>query len=312
MFDPCAPRSASFPVAAISCAGIALAGVPGIAHADIREVYDRVGGWAIYREREHHSCSAVAGFDGPGDPAFHVLVQKDVAVLLYENSNWTHRTERFIDLEIRLDDGERVPISNAKAVRHEGGTSAIMFGMQMPEFERFAAASSIAFTTGGIPIGSFDLGDNHTPMLIARACVQSIYYEEGKAAFERERDAQFYEDPFAAGPAVADPVLLDMDAILERLTGKVDDLWRERQRRARRYGEPLADMNDLRARVSLAVDTEGRATRCELTGPSSDADYDRIVCEVLTGEARFEPARDANGIPTDGVWSKIVANREPD
>ncbi len=76
--------------------------------------------------------------------------------------------------------------------------------------------------------------------------------------------------------------------------------------RERDYRVVIDGPYDGTVRFTLIVNRRGRAEECiveENTGPSN---LGEIACRALVRRARFEPARDANGVATEGRYSSSV------
>ena len=63
---------------------------------------------------------------------------------------------------------------------------------------------------------------------------------------------------------------------------------------------------------TLTVSAAGRVSGCEITRSSGFADLDTATCALLQRRARFEPARDAEGKATTGVYANAVRWQLPD
>lgn len=63
---------------------------------------------------------------------------------------------------------------------------------------------------------------------------------------------------------------------------------------------------------SLTISLEGRVSRCTITGSSGSASLDETTCRILTERARYAPARDAAGHPTEGADHGRIAWRLPE
>lgn len=62
----------------------------------------------------------------------------------------------------------------------------------------------------------------------------------------------------------------------------------------------------------LVIDTDGKVERCAVTESSGHKILDEATCTVLTRNARFEPARDADGVPVRDTYNGRVTWRLPD
>ncbi|MDR2856441.1 MAG: energy transducer TonB [Novosphingobium sp.] len=62
----------------------------------------------------------------------------------------------------------------------------------------------------------------------------------------------------------------------------------------------------------LGVDTDGKPGRCEIVESSGFDVLDRATCQRLMARARFTPARDRAGGPTEGAYSNRVRWALPD
>jgi protein TonB len=62
----------------------------------------------------------------------------------------------------------------------------------------------------------------------------------------------------------------------------------------------------------LTVGPNGRVSRCVITASSGSAALDSATCRLLVSRARFEPARDRNGLPTSDIAVGRVEWRLPE
>lgn len=71
---------------------------------------------------------------------------------------------------------------------------------------------------------------------------------------------------------------------------------------------------DVTGRVGfrVAVDENGRVTRCEIIRSSGVPDLDTIACEKVSERARFVPARNGAGEPVASSWTSTVVWQIPD
>ena len=57
----------------------------------------------------------------------------------------------------------------------------------------------------------------------------------------------------------------------------------------------------------LTIDRSGRATDCVVTSSSGSASIDHVTCRIMIERARFTPAIDLDGAPTeDHVWARMT------
>jgi protein TonB len=61
----------------------------------------------------------------------------------------------------------------------------------------------------------------------------------------------------------------------------------------------------------LTIGPDGLPTKCEVIQSSGNADLDNTTCIVLLQRARFNPATDANGNPTNGTFRSTIRWRIP-
>jgi protein TonB len=54
---------------------------------------------------------------------------------------------------------------------------------------------------------------------------------------------------------------------------------------------------------SLSIDASGRVSNCTITSSSGSPDLDQATCDNLRRRARFTPATDGEGQPTEGSYS---------
>lgn len=72
---------------------------------------------------------------------------------------------------------------------------------------------------------------------------------------------------------------------------------------------PTKAMREDRAgttRFSVTVDAEGKVSSCQVTGSSGHSDLDDATCKLVTRRARFKPATNGEGNPTNGSYSNAV------
>lgn len=64
----------------------------------------------------------------------------------------------------------------------------------------------------------------------------------------------------------------------------------------------------------LTVDAEGSPTSCHITQSSGHAALDEVTCAVVMERAKFDPARDEDGNPIEGVYEDAHSwrKREPE
>lgn len=56
----------------------------------------------------------------------------------------------------------------------------------------------------------------------------------------------------------------------------------------------------------VTVGSDGRVTDCTITSSSGHADLDAATCDNVRRRARFKPATDGEGNPTEGTYSNRV------
>lgn len=61
-----------------------------------------------------------------------------------------------------------------------------------------------------------------------------------------------------------------------------------------------------RARYSLVVGADGRATSCEIINSSGSENLDQTTCHIVTRRARFAPARNSLGEPVSARYNGVV------
>lgn len=57
--------------------------------------------------------------------------------------------------------------------------------------------------------------------------------------------------------------------------------------------------NEASVRAELTISPTGRVTACTIVQSSGHADLDKLACDTVTRRARFTPARDKDGKPTE-------------
>jgi protein TonB len=68
----------------------------------------------------------------------------------------------------------------------------------------------------------------------------------------------------------------------------------------------LHNMEQGQTEFALTVDTHGRVRSCLVTQSSGSLDLDEATCKLVSDRARFQPATDMRGRPTDGAYSSHV------
>lgn len=56
----------------------------------------------------------------------------------------------------------------------------------------------------------------------------------------------------------------------------------------------------------LMVDEEGRATSCHIQQSTRPAEFDEVVCKAIMRRAKFNPARDGEGLPLPSYYNDTV------
>lgn len=76
--------------------------------------------------------------------------------------------------------------------------------------------------------------------------------------------------------------------------------------------EAIANREEGRTAVALAVNSKGLVTQCVVTVSSGSPLLDATTCDKLSERARFEPARNARGQLATAVYASAVRWRLPD
>jgi protein TonB len=63
---------------------------------------------------------------------------------------------------------------------------------------------------------------------------------------------------------------------------------------------------------SLTIGSAGQVTGCTVTRSSGYRALDEATCRLLARRARFEPARDEQGLPAAGAYASTVRWQIPD
>jgi len=64
--------------------------------------------------------------------------------------------------------------------------------------------------------------------------------------------------------------------------------------------------------IRLIVGADGKPSKCIPNNDAPDHSFDEQACEVVMRYARFDPALDANGVPTEAFWAtRIFYRTEP-
>ncbi len=66
------------------------------------------------------------------------------------------------------------------------------------------------------------------------------------------------------------------------------------------------------ARFTLGINTKGRVTDCTITRSTGHGALDAATCRLISKRARFEPARDSDGLVTSGSYSSSIKWVLPD
>ncbi|MBN8807572.1 MAG: energy transducer TonB [Sphingomonas sp.] len=67
-----------------------------------------------------------------------------------------------------------------------------------------------------------------------------------------------------------------------------------------------ASAEEGRVAFTLTVDETGHASDCKVTATSESPLLDETTCNLMLANARFTPARDKKGKPTESRWSSSV------
>lgn len=66
------------------------------------------------------------------------------------------------------------------------------------------------------------------------------------------------------------------------------------------------------AGFALRIDERGRVTDCSITRSTGHSVLDQATCRLLESRARFEPARDSDGMPVTGTYNSSVRWQIPE
>jgi len=72
------------------------------------------------------------------------------------------------------------------------------------------------------------------------------------------------------------------------------------------YPKKLDSTVEGRVRFTLEVGPDGRTKNCKIDSSSGSSRLDETTCRLAIRRARFDPARDADGKPTHGIWTSSI------
>lgn len=264
------------------------------APADAAAPYEHSSGWQLVQGVD--SCTITMDFAGPGATRL-ILVQYisgDVSVLT-DNTQW------------RATDGTNYTVRYELNGKSYGGADAIgttdssrkgFFSRFGTEFSSdFAKAASLRISVDDQVVGQLSLAGAAAAMTSMEHCLAAI---RSRLASEARDKLSGLDLPVgSAASMTATPTTASFPPKPPTPIGFVLN-WASTKNRASRvpHGKGAVTTGYI-----LTIGRDGTATGCQVTTSSGYADLDAATCDLVRREARFNPATNTAGQPTDGTWS---------
>lgn len=256
----------------VGCRPLLLAGALAVATpAPAQQTWVRSGGWEMLRDESRCGARVVAAGTSLtlwSRPA------GSTTLTLRGTPAPAHGSRNRIRLALslpRFESSRREFRFGGRAAPSPDGGTELAFGAEPGLADRVLHATSIAVSAGRQtrPLASFAVVPGGRPAAVLARCMREI------ALVDRGSGA-----PPATAPRPLAPIhtLFTSDdypasALRAELSGRVT--------------------------ARLTVSAQGRVSDCVAVAGSGHAVLDEATCLILSGRARFEPARDAGGLPTE-------------
>jgi protein TonB len=264
--------------------------------ASAEEYVGEFGGWYVARADE--ACGMTMDFEGPGETTFTLLKFPDGTVTTsISNMAWSAKKDDRYEVSYLVNG---TAYSGSGLGINDYVKSGFMSKFD-PEFaEDFAKGSSLHVYLGEQQIDQLSLDGSAAALAAVDRCLRKVRADLAAAAREKARYAHLPEDPFAGAPVQAPSVdgprgasPLNQSSIGRRVMENY----------------PSAALRESRqgtVGLSVSIGADGRVLGCSVTASSGHADLDDAACQGMARYARFSPALDAAGEPTEGSWSTVV------
>lgn len=243
------------------------------------------GGWDIIEGEEY--CAITSEFEGPGDTEVTLILNLDGTVLLsVSNYAWSIEKAEELDLTYYLNG---TAYGGGKAFGVKPGSKAGFVSQFNPAFvEDFVKSTYLQISRGETMVDKLSLDGSAAAVTQARRCLAHVKSLRQAEQREKARWAHIPNDPFA-GAEKRFPPQPPKGNIASYVS--LDDYPPE----ALRAGEHGTTS------FQLVIGLDGRVTDCKIASSSGSAALDSATCRLLTRRARFTPARDEHGNPTEGM-----------
>lgn len=256
------------------------------------EYQGEFGGWDVFKGDE--DCGASMEFEGPG--ATHLTIIREVDDATYaviNNLDWSAR--KGADYEVTFALNGTAYTGKAIGTSDNGIRTGFIARFEPGFVDDFAKGSGLRVFLGEQRIDDLSLAGTAAAMAAVSRCLAKVRAEKAAEAREKARWADLPKDPFAPPPAppgergLAQPINpgfwvtasdFPSAALREERGGKVS--------------------------FRAIVTPEGRASDCQITSSSGHADLDSHTCALVVRRARFKPAIDTIGEPTEGYFDSAV------
>lgn len=274
------------------------AGSPGSAEPWLRES----GGWQIVRGDE--ACSMSMSYEGPGSTELAIYTGEDTekTSIFVTNYGWSIAKNQVMWFGFQVDDNLHTMPGAGTSINYSNG---FMVDADAALLQDIARGSNLTILNEEGLIDSLSLKGSSAALAIFEKCRREVRQEVARRRADEARLAHIPADPFAKPRdsldelgqmqlGQSDPVLKDRERFLARLN------YPSRAVRAGESGE---------VGVLVLVGGDGLVTDCLAEKSSGSASLDLSACEDIRQYARFEPARDRNGLKSAGVFRTTLRYR---
>lgn len=262
--------------------------------ADAAEIIGDYGGWTVFRGDDN--CGMTMEFEGPGSTELTFIKFADgVVSTLITNYEWSAQDGQKYDVTYSLNGSSYSGVSIGTRSGARGG----FVGKFKKSFENdFAQGSSLYVYLGEQQIDQLSLDGTSSAMSAINRCLVRVRVALAEEAQEKAKYAHLPKDPFASSPAMAAnqaPQPIEQALWLSRVGYYPLDAEREGIEGA--------------VKLTAVVGADGRVRSCRVTESSGSDILDTAACERMQRYARFSPATDSEGAPTDGEYATTVNYR---
>ena len=258
--------------------------------AQASEFYSEVAGWTISRDSD--SCSMYMQYEGPGET--QVLFVKSVDGtygLAIANNQWSAAEGNQYKIRYILN-GKTY--TGGKDIGMKSGIAGGFMSFFGRDFEKdLVLGSSLHIELDGNLIDRLSLKGTGAAVTAINRCLVRVRAYIAAADREKKKWGDLPVDPFAAAPRTsAAPSPRGSPA-----SWSTTNDYPTAALRAEHQG---------RVEFEVKVDVTGRVTDCKVINSSGDLDLDAATCSNVSRRARFNPATDSKGEPTEGTYSNSV------